>query len=561
VSIKTKLFSIISILVCSILIIGGTSIFVIITITQKNEELKTKMELQKIIKDVQYKLAGLSNDERGLFITGDQQYTSGMKEKADAIYANLERAEGLDETKEYEDGVAELNKSFANYSQVNQKVVEAFDSSPDVAESLHFGQERTLRKDVLDPAVNNLVDRLHKDVEGLKGEIKKDEVTSKWVIGGVVIIATLLGTILSALLLRSILIPLKNLNQQLEDIAHGEGDLTKELHIKNKDEFGKLANSFNSFLGSLASLVKHIADSSEQVAASSEQLSASSEQSKATSDQISKSMKTVINYNDRQNLMMEKSSASIEEISDNIADMAVNTNRIAEVSTHMSEKAKTGSSSMDTLSQQMNLIKGSVQKAGEGFASLKSSTNEISEISSLISTLSEQTNLLALNAAIEAARAGEQGKGFAVVAEEVRKLADESNKSANLIKGLVITIQGESQGTHENIQVVQDNVQSGLLTASDTRHNLNEILDLVQQVTAQIQEVAASTQQMTASVEIIRGTTSTLSKGTKETTHVSKQVALTTDEQLGSMEEISHASIALANLAEGLQKEVNRFNF
>ncbi|MFW0780458.1 methyl-accepting chemotaxis protein [Rossellomorea marisflavi] len=559
-SIKAKLFSIISILVCSILIIGGTSIFVIMTITQKNEELKTKMELQKIIKDVQYKLAGLSNDERGLFITGDQQYTSGMKEKADAIYANLERAEGLDETKEYEDGVAELNKSFANYSQVNQKVVEAFDSSPDTAESLHFGQERTLRKDVLDPAVNKLVEDLYIDVEDLKAEIKKDEVTSEWVIGGVVIIATLLGTILSALLLRSILIPLKNLNQQLEDIAHGEADLTRELHIKSKDEFGKLATSFNSFLGSLASLVKHIADSSEQVAASSEQLSASSEQSKATSDQISQSMRTVIDHNDRQNVMMEKSSASIEEISDNIADMAINTNNIAEVSTNMSEKAKTGSSSMNIMSQQMNLIKGSVQKAGDGFDSLKSSMKEISEISSLITTLSEQTNLLALNAAIEAARAGEQGKGFAVVAEEVRKLADESNKSANLIKGLVVSIQGEAKGTQESIQIVQENVQSGLLTAADTRHNLNEILDLVQQVTAQIQEVAASTQQMTASVEIIRETTSTLNKGTKETTHVSKQVALTTDEQLGSMEEISYASIALANLAEGLQKEVNRFN-
>ncbi|KML32357.1 methyl-accepting chemotaxis protein [Rossellomorea marisflavi] len=560
-SIKAKLFSIISILVCSILIIGGTSIFVIMTITQKNEELKTKMELQKIVKDVQYKLAGLSNDERGLFITGDQQYTSGMKEKADAIYANLERAEGLSETKEYKDGVAELSKSFTSYLEVNQKVVAEFDLNPDTAESLHFGQERTLRKDVLDPAVNKLVEDLYIDVEDLKAEIKKDEVTSEWVIGGVVIIATLLGTILSALLLRSILIPLKNLNQQLEDIAHGEADLTRELHIKSKDEFGKLATSFNSFLGSLASLVKHIADSSEQVAASSEQLSASSEQSKATSDQISQSMRTVIDHNDRQNVMMEKSSASIEEISDNIADMAINTNNIAEVSTYMSEKAKTGSSSMNIMSQQMNLIKGSVQKAGEGFASLKSSMKEISEISSLITTLSEQTNLLALNAAIEAARAGEQGKGFAVVAEEVRKLADESNKSANLIKGLVVSIQGEAKGTQESIQIVQENVQSGLLTAADTRHNLNEILDLVQQVTAQIQEVAASTQQMTASVEIIRGTTSTLNKGTKETTLVSKQVAITTDEQLGSMEEISHASIALANLAEGLQKEVNRFNF
>lgn len=124
--------------------------------------------------------------------------------------------------------------------------------------------------------------------------------------------------------------------------------------------------------------------------------------------------------------------------------------------------------------------------------------------------------MLALNAAIEAERAGEQGRGFAVVAEEVRKLADKSNKSAHLIKGLVLTIQGESEDTQGNIHVVKENVQLGLDVVSDTSHNFNEILDLVEQVTSQIQEVAAATQQLNASVEVIQSTISTLAEGRKK---------------------------------------------
>lgn len=196
--------------------------------------------------------------------------------------------------------------------------------------------------------------------------------------------------------------------------------------------------------------------------------------------------------NTKQSRMTVQSSASINEILNNISTMAVNTGSIAEVSSTMSEKAKTGSSSVQMMSQQMNLINESVEEAGKGLASLNSSTTEISEMSSLITGISEQTNLFALNAAIEAARAGEQGKGFAVVAEEVRKLADESNQSAQQIKGLALAIQGESEDTQRNIRVVHENVTIGLNVASNTSHNFNEIVSLVEQVTAQIQEIAAA---------------------------------------------------------------------
>ncbi|MCY7814770.1 methyl-accepting chemotaxis protein [Bacillus haynesii] len=559
--VKTKLLGIISILVVSILGIGGSSVFMISSTVKKNEELKDKMEFQKEIKHIQYRLTGLSNDERGLIMTGDNEYSEGMKDKADDVLKSLDRAGKLIREETYKANVEEIKENFKAYWDLNQQVMQTYTSSSKKAESIHFGEERTLRKDVLDPSVNQLVESLEQEVEDLKAEISANGTMSEWVIIIVTGVSALLGIVLSLLLLKSILVPLRSLNQQLEDIAHGEADLTKKVIVKNKDEFGQLANSFNAFVQSLTQIVKQISSSSEQVAASSEQLSASAEESKSTSELISEEMQAIADSNMTQSEMTEKSSESIHELLDRLSSVASNTGSIADLSSSMRDKAEIGSESVHKMLEQMNFIDKSVDSAGSGLQALVSSTAEISNISSLITDISGQTNLLALNAAIEAARAGEQGKGFAVVAEEVRKLADETNKSANHIQSLVTTIQNESVETVNNIKVVQENVSSGIALSQETTGNFNEILNLVEQVASQIQEVAASTQQLTSGVEMVQNTIQTLASGSQETSASTKAVASSTQEQLASMEEISYAAESLSQLAEELQTVINRFKY
>lgn len=559
--IKTKLLGIISILIFSLLLIGGSSIFINSSTIEKNEILKDKMEFQNKIKHIQYRLAGLSNDERGYIITGDQDFTEGMKEKSEDIFTTLEHLKSLIHDQDYITNVDEIHKNFTEFWSMNQEVVSQYSSSPEQAKSLHFGEERTLRKEVLDPSVNDLVDQLDNDVEILKADIKTYASISSWFIVLVTISTIILGIFFSIHLLRSILVPLRSLNRQLQDIAEGEADLTQKVTIKGKDEFGQLATSFNTFVHSLANIVRQISHSSEQVAASSEELSASAEQSKTTSDHVSRSMQEIALTSTTQSSMTEKSTRSINEILDSLSDVTVNTSNIAENSSFMRGKAEMGASSLNKMADQMTIISQSVQEAGTGLESLVNSTTEISNITSLITNISEQTNLLALNAAIEAARAGEHGKGFAVVAEEVRKLADETNKSAGHIKLLVSTIETDSKDTENNIKNVQENVSSGMNLVSDTNNQFSEILSLVGQVTSQIQEVAAATQQLTAGVEVIQHTLSTLEAGTKETSSSSEAIASATQEQLGSLEEISVAAFSLSHLAEELQKIVNRFKY
>ncbi|MBW9314414.1 MULTISPECIES: methyl-accepting chemotaxis protein [Bacillus] len=559
--VKTKLLGIISILVVSIIGIGGSSVFMISSTVKKNEELKDKMEFQKEIKHIQYELTGLSNDERGFLITGDKEYDEGMKEKADDVLKSLDRVNDLIDEEKYQSNIEDIKTSFTQYRALNQQVVTAYSSNPKKAETIHFGEERTLRKEVVDPAVNKLSDRLDQEVEDLKDEIQGNGKMSQSLIIIVTGISVILGIVLSIMLLKSIMVPLRSINKQLEEIAHGDADLTKKVIVKNKDEFGQLAQSFNSFTHSLTQIVKQISSSSEQVAASSEELSASAEESKSTSEHISRAMQMAADSNVKQSSMTEKSAESITELLDSISSVASNTGNIADLSSSMRDKAEIGSKSVNKMLDQMKFIDKSVDSAGNGLQTLVASTAEISDISSLITTISEQTNLLALNAAIEAARAGEQGKGFAVVAEEVRKLADETNKSANHIQSVVATIQNESIETVNNIKVVQENVSSGIVLSQEATGNFNEILNLVEQVTSQIQEVAAATQQLTSGVEVIQHTVHTLAAGTKETSANTEAVAKSSQEQLHSMEEISYAAESLSQLAEELQTVINRFNY
>ncbi|MCY7781987.1 MULTISPECIES: HAMP domain-containing methyl-accepting chemotaxis protein [unclassified Bacillus (in: firmicutes)] len=559
--VKTKLLSIISILVVSIIGIGSTSVFMISSTVKKNEELKDKMEFQKEMKYIQYQLTGISNDERGFLITGDKEYDEGMKKKADNIVKSLDRVNHLADKENDRSNIEDIKTSFTQYRALNQQVLTAYSSDSQKAETIHFGEERTLRKEVVDPAVNKLSDHLDQEVEELKGEIRGNGQKSQWFIIIVTAISVMVGIVLSLLLLKSILVPLRSINKQLEEIAHGEADLTKKVNVKNKDEFGQLAQSFNSFTHSLTQIVKQISSSSEQVAASSEELSASAEESKSSSAHISRAMQQAADSNVKQSSMTGKSAESITELLDSISSVAANTGSIADLSSSMRDKAEIGSKSVNKMLDQMKFIDKSVDSAGNGLKELVASTAEISDISSLITTISEQTNLLALNAAIEAARAGEQGKGFAVVAEEVRKLADETNNSANHIQSVVTTIQNESIETVNNIKVVQENVSSGIVLSQEATGNFNEILNLVEQVTSQIQEVAAATQQLTSGVEVIQHTVHTLAAGTKETSANTEAVAKSSQEQLNSMEEISYAAESLSQLAEELQTVINRFKF
>ncbi len=557
--IKTRLITTISILVGSIILLGSFSIYVINAQVKRTDLLQDKMDFQKDIIKIQYRLAGISNDERALIMTGDKQYAVSMNEKAEDVQSLIRQAEGKALEKKNLEQVEKMESSFNLFWDINQKVIGLYETDPEAARDLHFGEERMLRKDVLDPAVNELVSVLNKELEQINKIKEENSEGSKDILIFLAVAASVAGGILSFMLLRSILIPLGALNRQLNNIALGDADLTQTVDVKGKNEFGQLAHSFNAFVGSLRGMITHIGSSSEQVAAASEELSASAEQSKAASGHIAETMQTISTHNHRQTEMTASSLKSVADSLGGLKTVAANTDKAAEVSSEVREQAEDGASSVKEMLSQMNSISQSVDRAGEGVTSLVSSAGEIQKISSLIADISGQTNLLALNAAIEAARAGEQGKGFAVVAEEVRKLADETNASAEQIHKLVATIQAESSGTVRDIRLVKENVSAGISLSEETVSNFNRILAQIEQVTSQIQEAAAATRYLTDEFEGVHDTIVGIAAGSQETLESSENAAAASQQQLASSEDVSNATQSLARLAEELQEMISRF--
>ncbi|MFA1712600.1 methyl-accepting chemotaxis protein [Peribacillus frigoritolerans] len=557
--IKTRLITTVSILIGTILILGSFADYVIDASSERNSMLQDKLEIQKIVIGIQYRLAGLSNDERAFIITGDKQFSEGMEEKANDVHKKIVKIKELNKEKNYRENINMLEENFNDSWEMNQQVISIYKEDPEGAKDLHFGEERTLRKEVLDPSVDELVEALHVDVSNIQSLNDRYSQLSRGAFLFLAIASSIVGIALSILLLRSILLPLGKLNCQLEEIATGDADLTKHMEVTGNNEFGQLAKSFNFFVDSLRQMISQIGISSEQVAAASEELSASTEQSTVTSDHISETMQAIAQNNSEQSRLTVNSLKAVTDSLNSIISVASNTSKVAEVSSNMRGQAESGESSVKEMLEQMKSINLSVDRADKGVTSLVFSATQIKEISTLITDISGQTNLLALNAAIEAARAGEHGKGFAVVAEEVRKLADQTSQSANNIHKLVSTIQNESNETVNNIQIVKDNVDSGIKLSEETVTNFEEILILIEQVTSQIQEVAAATQFIKNGFEELQQTIEIIAEGSQETLAGTETAAAASKQQMASIEEVSNATISLNKLAEELQEMISRF--
>ncbi|WP_108670238.1 methyl-accepting chemotaxis protein [Peribacillus acanthi] len=371
-------------------------------------------------------------------------------------------------------------------------------------------------------------------------------------------VAILLGIILATYLTRNIRIPLQKLNKNVRIVA--EGDFTIDpIDVKNRDEIGELAESFNTMGFNLARLIREVSLTSEQVAASAEQLTASSEQTSLATQHIASTIQEVASTTDMQLQSVEESSKAVSNLSNEVFQVAKSAQTASQISENASGLAKEGEMSIKLAVTQMNSIYNTIDELATVIQNLGKHSLEIGQISGVITGIADQTNLLALNAAIEAARAGEQGRGFAVVADEVRKLAEQSSLSAQKIGDLIKTIQLESQNAETAMRLGTQEVNEGIQVVNKTGNTFNHIIEAVEQVVKRIQEVSQASQHMSvgasevdASIKEIAGTVANTASGTEA-------VSASTEEQLASMEEISASASSLSQMAENMQDLIKKF--
>ncbi len=345
------------------------------------------------------------------------------------------------------------------------------------------------------------------------------------------IIVILIAIGCAALITRGITVPLGRMRDMIKDIAQGEGDLTKRLDADSKDELGEVSRWFNIFVEKLHGIISTISDTTHQVASASTQLNATAQMMATGSEEVSAQAGTV--------------ATAGEEMSATSGDIAQNCQYAAEGSQQACAAAVSGAKVVDETIAVMNSITVRVKNSARAVESLGSRSDQIGEIVGTIEDIADQTNLLALNAAIEAARAGEQGRGFAVVADEVRALAERTTRATKEISGMIKAIQQETKGAVTAMEEGVSEVAKGSEMAARSGRALEQILDQINSVTAQIAQVATAAEEQTA-------TTSEISNNMQQITDAVSQTAS------GSMESAAAAE-QLSGLADNLRNVVGQF--
>lgn len=383
-------------------------------------------------------------------------------------------------------------------------------------------------------------------------------------IGVIMIIAflplLLIINIFISLSIRKKIQPVYKLTEQVTKIS--DGDLTVEniqVSDRLKDEITELTTGFNKMTNNLRNIITVLSKSNSELASSSKELLANAEQSNTASENVSKAVDHVANGASHQLEQIQISAKSIRYVSTGVQHIASSASDVSEASKISRQNAQIGQDDLAKAIGQMQQINKTVTETLQTIHTLANHSNEIEQFVSAINDISDQTNLLALNASIEAARAGEAGKGFAVVAEEVRKLAEQSNNSANHITSIIQSLQKDMKNATAQMAIVCKQVENGVQTIEQTGNSFAAIVTSTEDVMKQIYEVSSVAEQMAASSEQIAGTFSLLSDISQNASEQTQQAVSLGEEQYASMQEITASANMLTHLAEGLQNEVTKF--
>ncbi|VEF12548.1 Cache sensor-containing chemotaxis sensory transducer [Pseudomonas fluorescens] len=300
----------------------------------------------------------------------------------------------------------------------------------------------------------------------------------------VAIIIALLG-----MLIRILIQPLHVMTRAMEDIADGEGDLTKRLTIVNNDEFGILGTAFNRFVERIHGSIREVSSATGQVNEVALRVVAASNSSMFNSDQQASRTSSV--------------AAAINQLGAAAQEIARNAAQASNQASDARGLAEDGQQVVERSIKAMNQLSSMLSASSTNIESLNSKTVNIGQILEVITSISQQTNLLALNAAIEAARAGEAGRGFAVVADEVRNLAHRTQESAQQVQTMIEELQ---VGARESVSTMSDSQrhsQDSVEIANLAGERLNSVTLRIGEIDGMNQSVATATEEQTAVVESI----------------------------------------------------------
>lgn len=364
-------------------------------------------------------------------------------------------------------------------------------------------------------------------VDDVKAEFQQQTINAALFSLAIIVVMVLLVILIA----RSIVRPLRDSVQAMADIASGESDLTRSLETQGNDEVTQLARHFNAFTAKLRGVVIQLQASANGLEKASSDLGINAEQAQTRSQQQSQQMELV--------------ATAVNEVTYGVQDVAKNAEHAANEMRDAESQAHQGQVNIDSSLRQIDHLSGTINQAVEVIRTLSSESTQIGGVLEVISSIAEQTNLLALNAAIEAARAGEQGRGFAVVADEVRLLAQRTQKSTAEIQGMIERLQKHSDAA---VKVIADSSRSSQLTieqANQAGQSLTSISQALRNLNSLNASIASATLQQSHVVEDIN-------QNVTQAAQLSQSTAIAAEQSTG-------ASVHLREMSEQLNGLLRQF--
>ena len=307
------------------------------------------------------------------------------------------------------------------------------------------------------------------------------------------VIATCIAVIsiiaLLGLLIRLLLQPLHVMTRAMQNIAEGEGDLTRRLDVNSKDEFGTLGSAFNHFVERIHTSMREVSSATEHVNEVALRVVSASNSSMLNSDEQASRTNSVA-------AAINELGAAAQEIARNAAQASHQASDARGLAEEGQQVVERSINSMQQLSHMLGTSSGHIE-------SLNDKTVNIGQILDVITSISQQTNLLALNAAIEAARAGEAGRGFAVVADEVRNLAHRTQESAQQVQTMIEELQVSARASVSTMEQSQRHSEDSVEIANRAGERLISVTARIGEIDGMNQSVATATEEQTSVVESI----------------------------------------------------------
>ncbi|OLQ94042.1 chemotaxis protein [Vibrio ponticus] len=387
-------------------------------------------------------------------------------------------------TKDIDQLVIAANQWLASYEAMLAKPQSQWASTYQANKDLFEEQFVAVREQL-----NVVKDQIEAERNILQDEIKAAATKAEVALQTGTVIVILLSLITCWVLINSIVKPLVNIQRAMQEIASGDGDLNQTITSEANDEIGKLAESFNQFVGKIRSTIQQVVSTNNAV---KNELSNLVAMSHGIADQTNQQRQE----SELVSTAVNEMQATSQVVSDNARDAA-------QASQSADIEVQTTNRVLDQTVDSIRTLAGEIDEASGVINHLSSDVGNIASVLDVIKGIAEQTNLLALNAAIEAARAGEQGRGFAVVADEVRSLASRTQQSTGEIQAMIEKLQ---QGAEQAVQVMnssRNSSESTIDSAGQASQSLQTILNAISSMSDMNTHIAsAAVQQNTVSEEV-----------------------------------------------------------